>query len=142
MCLASDPAQNPYWKRDVRRAYPQLSVITQTELSSLLLQHPQKEVYVYINVTPSSVTEDRHLMPSSISAPPDSKGEDSSPVPVAPREVLELSAAISTITSAQKVYTESKLPPTPPTPFKRWVPELAPDAPHDPNAYFPMVLYK
>lgn len=38
-CPASDPAQNPYWKRDVRRAYPQLSVVTQSELSTLLIQH-------------------------------------------------------------------------------------------------------
>ncbi len=36
---ASDPAENPYWKRDVRRAYPQLSVVTQSELSTLLIQH-------------------------------------------------------------------------------------------------------
>ena len=42
---ASDPAQNPYWKRDVRRAYPQLSVITQTELSSLLVEHSGILVY-------------------------------------------------------------------------------------------------
>lgn len=42
---ASDPAQNPYWKRDVRRAYPQLSVITQTELSSLLVEHSGIPVY-------------------------------------------------------------------------------------------------
>lgn len=44
---ASDPAQNPYWKRDVRRAYPQLSVVTQTELSTLLLDHAKAQnVYV------------------------------------------------------------------------------------------------
>ena len=36
---ASDPAQNPYWKRDVRRVYPQLSVVTQSELSGLLIEH-------------------------------------------------------------------------------------------------------
>jgi hypothetical protein len=36
---ASDPAQNPYWKRDMRRAYPQLSVVTQPNLSTLLIQH-------------------------------------------------------------------------------------------------------
>ncbi|EEB98606.1 hypothetical protein MPER_01857, partial [Moniliophthora perniciosa FA553] len=36
---ASDPAQNPYWKRDVRRAYPQLSVVTQVGLSQLLIEH-------------------------------------------------------------------------------------------------------
>ncbi len=39
--VASDPAQNPYWKRDVRRAYPKLSVVTQLELSSLLIEHSQ-----------------------------------------------------------------------------------------------------
>lgn len=44
---ASDPAQNPYWKRDVRRAYPQLSVVTQSELSTLLIQHSAAPAYVY-----------------------------------------------------------------------------------------------
>lgn len=44
---ASDPAQNPYWKRDVRRAYPQLSVVTQSELSTLLIQHSTAPAYVY-----------------------------------------------------------------------------------------------
>jgi hypothetical protein len=43
---ASDPAQNPYWKRDVRRAYPQLSVVTQSELSSLLIEHSTAQSYV------------------------------------------------------------------------------------------------
>ncbi|KAF8274429.1 hypothetical protein EI94DRAFT_1768678 [Lactarius quietus] len=80
---ASDPAENPYWKRDVRRAYPQLSVVTQSELSTLLIQH---------------------------SSPPES---------------VRLCVF--------RVCTS----PTPPTPFKRWIPERAPDAPHDPNAYFP-----
>jgi hypothetical protein len=44
---ASDPAQNPYWQRDVRRAYPRLSVITQSDLSSLLLQAPETEGCVH-----------------------------------------------------------------------------------------------
>lgn len=44
---ASDPAQNPYWKRDVRRAYPQLSVVTQSELSTLLIQHSSAPAYVF-----------------------------------------------------------------------------------------------
>ena len=44
--LASDPAQNPYWKRDVRRAYPQLSVVTQSELSTLLIEHSGAQAYV------------------------------------------------------------------------------------------------
>lgn len=45
-CVASDPAENPYWKRDVRRAYPQLSVVTQEELATFLLQSPEQPAYV------------------------------------------------------------------------------------------------
>ncbi|KAH7914133.1 NUZM, NADH-ubiquinone oxidoreductase 21.3 kDa subunit [Hygrophoropsis aurantiaca] len=118
---ASDPAQNPYWKRDVRRAYPQLSVVTQPDLSSLLIQHSEAK---------------------SIPAPSEGKESEQSSILVKAAEALELSSAIATITSTQKVYTEARLPPKLPTPFKRWTPERAPDAPHDPNAYFPMLLYK
>ncbi|KAF8893369.1 NUZM, NADH-ubiquinone oxidoreductase 21.3 kDa subunit [Infundibulicybe gibba] len=114
---ASDPAQNPYWKRDVRRAYPQLSVVTQSELSSLLIEHSTAQ---------------------AIPAP----SEEKAGVPAAPKKVLDLSEAIATINSAQKVYSESKLPPSLPIPHKRWVPELAPDAPHDKHSYFPMLLYR
>ncbi|KAI0051897.1 21 kDa subunit of NADH dehydrogenase [Auriscalpium vulgare] len=113
---ASDPAQNPYWKRDVRRAFPQLSVVTQPELSTLMIQHSGSP---------------------SVAAP----GADSTTVPAAAKTV-DLTEAIATITSASKAYSERQLPPTPPTPFKRWVPERAEDAPHDPHAYFPMHLYK
>jgi hypothetical protein len=55
---------------------------------------------------------------------------------------LDLAGAIATITSVTQVYSETKLPPKVTTPFKKWRPERAPDAPHDPNAYFPMLLYK
>ncbi|CCM05703.1 uncharacterized protein FIBRA_07935 [Fibroporia radiculosa] len=116
---ASDPAQNPYWKRDVRRAYPQLSVVTQTELSSLLIQHSQAQAV----------------------AAPTKEGDEAS-VPTATAEPMDLTAAIATITSASKAYSASKLPPTPPIPHARWVPERAEDAPHDPSAYFPMLMYK
>ncbi|KAF8070170.1 21 kDa subunit of NADH dehydrogenase [Lyophyllum atratum] len=114
---ASDPAQNPYWKRDVRRAYPQLSVITQTELSSLLIEHSGNQ---------------------SIPPPPEEKSD----VPATTPASVDLTEAIAAITSAQKVYDESRLPPTLPVPHKRWIPERAPDAPHDPHSYFPMELYR
>ncbi|KAJ7497287.1 NUZM, NADH-ubiquinone oxidoreductase 21.3 kDa subunit [Mycena latifolia] len=114
---ASDPAQNPYWKRDVRRAYPQLSVVTQSELSLLLIAHST---------------------PQSVAAPT----EDKQDVPAEAPKPVDLSVAISSVTERQKVYTMAKLPPTLPTPRKRWVPQLAPDAPHDPHGYFPMLLYK
>ncbi|KAJ7096332.1 NUZM, NADH-ubiquinone oxidoreductase 21.3 kDa subunit [Mycena epipterygia] len=114
---ASDPAQNPYWKRDVRRAYPQLSVVTQSELSSLLIEHS---------------------MAQSVAAPTEGKKG----VPADAPKPVDLSVAISSITQSRKVYTVANLPPTLPTPRKRWVPQLAPDAPHDPHGYFPMLLYK
>jgi hypothetical protein len=33
---AADLADNPYWKRDVRRRYPQLSTVTQADAVALL----------------------------------------------------------------------------------------------------------
>ncbi|KAG6845389.1 hypothetical protein H0H87_009736 [Tephrocybe sp. NHM501043] len=114
---ASDVAQNPYWKRDVRRAYPQLSVITQDELSTLLIEHSA---------------------PETIAAPAEIQAD----VPAATKVPLDLTEAIASITTAQKVYSESRLPPSLPVPHKRWIPERAPDAPHDPHSYFPMHLYK
>ena len=63
-------------------------------------------------------------------------------MPATPPQQLDLSEAIGTISAARKVYGTSALPPTPPTPYKRWIPERAPDAPHDPNSYFPMILVK
>ncbi|KAG6917826.1 hypothetical protein DXG01_000886 [Tephrocybe rancida] len=115
--IASDIAQNPYWKRDIRRAYPQLSVITQDELSTLLIEHSTSP-------TIAAPTE----------AKPDALATTKAP--------LDLTEAIASITTAQKVYSESKLPPSLPVPHKRWIPKRAPDAPHDPHAYFPMHMYK
>ncbi|KAJ8076419.1 hypothetical protein PM082_000842 [Marasmius tenuissimus] len=117
---ASDPAQNPYWKRDVRRAYPRLSVVTQAGLSSLLIEHSGNQAV----------------------AVPAAEGEAQAGAVAQPREAMDLSAAITTITSSAKVFSDSKLPPSLPSPYKRWAPERSADAPHDPNAYFPMLLYK
>lgn len=33
---AADIAENPYWKRDIRRRYPQLSTVTQADAAALL----------------------------------------------------------------------------------------------------------
>ncbi|KAF8738062.1 hypothetical protein AX14_012038 [Amanita brunnescens Koide BX004] len=118
---ASDPAQNPYWKRDVRRAYPQLSVITQTELSSLLVEHSGMPV-----------------MSAPAVQAPGSEGSVSSAL----SPPLDLSRAIASVADTAKLYTESKLPPSLPTPHKRWVPRLSPPAPHEPHSYFPMSLYQ
>ncbi|KAI0341923.1 21 kDa subunit of NADH dehydrogenase [Trametopsis cervina] len=119
---ASDPAQNPYWKRDVRRAYPQLSVVTQSELSGLLIEH--------------------HEAAKAVAAPaPEGEGANRD-VAVKERPVVDLTEAIATIAGEQKTYSESKLPPVFPTSFKRWKAERAEDPPHDPHSYFPMLLVK
>ncbi|KAJ4483441.1 NUZM, NADH-ubiquinone oxidoreductase 21.3 kDa subunit [Lentinula aciculospora] len=118
---ASDIAQNPYWKRDVRRAYPQLSVITQTGLSSLLIEHST---------------------PQPVAAPAEGDAANGSKAVSAPQETLELAAAISKITESTKIYSASKLPPTLPLAYPRWQPQRAPDAPHAQHAYFPMHMYK
>ncbi|KAL9711840.1 hypothetical protein Ac2012v2_004913 [Leucoagaricus gongylophorus] len=112
---ASDPAQNPYWKRDVRRAHPQLSVVTQSQLSQLLIEHSGTETVV---------------------AP-----EDTSQVTVKSLEPTTLSQAIAAVTGTTKVYSEDKLPPSPPISFQRWEPVRSDDAPHAPFSYFPMVMY-
>ncbi|OBZ68179.1 NADH-ubiquinone oxidoreductase 21 subunit [Grifola frondosa] len=119
---ASDPAQNPYWKRDVRRAYPQLSVVTQAELSSLLVEHAEAE---------------------TLFAPVEGLEEHGqTAVSEEVKKPIDLTAAIATIGAARQAYSESKLPPTIPIPYKRWRPERAADAPHDPDSYFPMLMFK
>lgn len=135
--VASDPAQNPYWKRDVRRAYPQLSVVTQSELSTLLIEHSAAKSYVL-----QQFLLQYNLRPhdSSVAAPSDSA--DKSGVPAVENKTLDLAAAIASITSKEQVYSDSRLPPALPTPNKRWVPKLSPPAPHEPHSYFPMSLYR
>ncbi|CDO69369.1 hypothetical protein BN946_scf184961.g11 [Trametes cinnabarina] len=118
---ASDPAQNPYWKRDVRRAYPQRSVVTQAELATLLLDHAKAE---------------------AIAAPGEDQKAETSSVPAEQQGSVDLTQAIATITSARKAYSENKLPPTPAIAYKKWRPQRTEDAPHDPTAYFPMLLFK
>ena len=79
---------------------------------------------------------------NSVAAPP-SEDSDKSSVPTAQTEgIPELTAAIATVTSNEALYSESRLPPSFPTPHKRWIPEAAPDAPHDPHSYFPMSLVR
>jgi hypothetical protein len=75
-------------------------------------------------------------------SPPSEGQQNELGVPAAVPGPVELTEAIASITSAQKVYSESKLPPTLPVPHKRWVPEVAPDVPHDRHAYFPMSMYR
>lgn len=134
---ASDIADNPYWKRDVRRAYPQLSMITQSELSSLLIQHSASQACVPISCNSKFIYL---FFIRRVIAP--SEGKDMPEVPATLNQNLDLTEAINAITSTAKVYSESKLPPSLPTPYKRWSPKLSPPPPHDEYSYFPMSLYR
>ncbi|KIY64155.1 NADH dehydrogenase 21 kDa subunit [Cylindrobasidium torrendii FP15055 ss-10] len=113
---ASDIAENPYWKRDVRRNYPQLSVVTQAGLSSLLIEHSK---------------------PQQVAAP--TEGQE---VVAEKQEELDLSAAIATVTSKNQIYSSEQLPPTLPTAYPKWVPQRAAEAPHPEFTYWPMAMYK
>ncbi|KAI0032249.1 NADH dehydrogenase subunit [Vararia minispora EC-137] len=129
---ASDPAQNPYWKRDVRRSYPQLSVVTQSGLSKLLIQH-----------SPAFACVIRLLICLLSVAPPAEGAGASTSIPATTEAPSELAKTIQTLASkGTKPFSASNLPPQPPSAFTRWVPERTPDAPHDPHAYFPMILVK
>lgn len=136
---ASDVAQNPYWKRDVRRAYPRLSVVTQAELSGLLIEHHEaQQAYV---LSPSSPCRSSPL--SSLAAPPAEGEHEHKEVPApAAREPVDLPTAIATVSLAQQTFSASRLPPSYPTSYGRWRAVPAEDAPHDPHSYFPMSMTK
>lgn len=132
---ASDPAQNPYWKRDVRRQYPQLSVISQSGLAQVLLNAPELRAV-------EAPAEGSEAASAKVAAPADPAVAVSTPAPAAPIPLANLTSAIQALSAARQPFSESKLPPTPPSSFQRWTLERSPDAPHDSNAYWPMALYK
>ncbi|KAI9635198.1 uncharacterized protein MKK02DRAFT_43878 [Dioszegia hungarica] len=137
---ASDPAFNPYYKRDTRRAYPQTSTITQSHLTSLLLASPTLAALPSpstANVTPSNS--------SAISPPSDS---DAASVTVTTSAVPALSSILEKMSPGQALAgsgvstgtTSGGLPPAPPG--KKWVPQTGDEIPHGEHAYFPMIGYK
>ena len=77
----------------------------------------------------------------SVAAPP-AEGEHEHKDVVQSKEPMDLTSAIATITTAGKVFSQSKLPPSMAVSYKRWRPERADDAPHAPDSYFPMILVK
>lgn len=98
----------------------------------LLIQHSQPQSYA----CPSIDFQFQADVHSSVAAPKEGQ------VPAKAPDAVDLTQAIATVASTTPFHSKVKLPPKVPTPFKRWRPERAPDAPHDPNAYFPMLLYK
>lgn len=125
---ASDPAENPYWKRDVRRSYPRLSVVTQAQLSKFLLQSPEIQAAISSPLSESSgATASTSTETTAVTAAPEP----------------ELTEALQILSSLGKTnFSNASTIPTPVSAHKRWDPEYAEDAPHDPNAYFPMRMIK
>lgn len=70
-----------------------------------------------------------------------SPASSSVPALAEPPAPQELTQTITKLASS-KVFSESNLPPAITTPYKKWRPQRAEDAPHDPHAYFPMILVK
>ncbi|KAH7108174.1 21 kDa subunit of NADH dehydrogenase [Auriculariales sp. MPI-PUGE-AT-0066] len=133
---ASDPAQNPYHKRDVRRQYPQLSVINQTSMARVLLNSPELRA---VKAPEASTPADAASIKAA--APTDPAVAVSTPAPVVPAPLADLTAAISAISAARSSFSSENLPPTPPSSFKRWDVKVGEDIPHDPQAYWPMTNY-
>ncbi|WWC66522.1 uncharacterized protein I206_100425 [Kwoniella pini CBS 10737] len=138
---ASDVAFNPYYKRDVRRAYPQTSFITQTELTSLLLASPTLESLP----SPETATEVRGdssaISPSSDSAD-QTKSIVTSSVPSLSSVLEKLPQGKAFTGSGIKTAsgTGNGLPPSPPG--AKWKPQRGDEIPHGEYAYFPMIGYK
>ncbi|GAA5963988.1 hypothetical protein JCM21900_005858 [Sporobolomyces salmonicolor] len=109
---ASDVAQNPYYMRDFRRAFPKTEVVTQGELAKLLIAQGGFEAL-----------------------PPVASAEGSSSTAVTADSPGPSLASLYNTSAAAGSFK----PPTPPGPKYRWAPSAEP-APHDPNSYFPMYL--
>jgi hypothetical protein len=82
------------------------------------------------------MTDQLEWLFSAVAAP--AEGDAASSVPTV-ATAKDLTAVLE---SVRAKFTSDGLPPTLPTSFKRWKPQDAPDAPHDPHSYFPMILVK
>ncbi|EIM20333.1 21 kDa subunit of NADH dehydrogenase [Wallemia mellicola] len=113
---SSDIAENPYFKRDVRRAFPKTSHVSQNELAQLLISNP-----------------DFKALPN----PAEAQTKALAQVKDSP-ETLDLAQVLDVLPAAQSPYTG--LPPTPPfrpNPMRETV-----GAPSKEGAYYPMRLFK
>lgn len=110
-----------YYQRDTRRAYPQTSVVTQGELSALLIAGPAQAA-LPSGTTSTELTE---------SNTPD--------LTVAIAAIPKNAFAAAGINTGKA----SGLPPTPPpaNPKGKWQPRKGEDIPHFDHQYFPIKNY-
>ncbi|WOO85244.1 NADH-ubiquinone oxidoreductase 21 subunit [Vanrija pseudolonga] len=116
---ASDVAFNQYYDRDTRRAYPQTSVVTQTELSELLLASPTL---------------------AAVEAPKTEVATEAAPLTAVLAKLPEGTAFVA---AGIQTGSATGLPPTPPS-LKdngKWEPKAGAYIPRAPYQYFPMVGY-
>lgn len=119
-------------------------MVTQPELSQLLLGGSSQPAYVHAKPQVQFGYRDSLYCSFSVASPNAKEAKAGVPATESSSAgisgVPDLTAAIATITSAAKSYSKNKLPPTPPT-INTWRPLRVADAPHNPHAYFPMILY-
>ncbi|KAM0789377.1 hypothetical protein ACM66B_000207 [Microbotryomycetes sp. NB124-2] len=111
---ASDVAQNQYFNRDFRRMYPKTEVVSQQELSMLLLAQGGD----FKSLPPVGASETSTALTADQPAP----------------------SLASLYTSSTAVAATSFKPPTPPGRKFSWAPAKE-VIPSDPNIDFPMVNY-
>ncbi|KAL1410411.1 hypothetical protein Q8F55_004422 [Vanrija albida] len=116
---ASDVAFNQYYDRDVRRAYPQTSVVTQSELSELLLASPTL---------------------AAVEAPKTEVAAEAAPLTAVLAKLPEGTAFVA---AGIETGAAKGLPPAPPSlnTSGKWQPKEGDYIPRAPHQYFPMVGY-
>lgn len=119
---ASDVAFNQYYKRDTRRAYPKTSVVTQAELSALLLSAPAlKQIGEAKEGETQVVTAEN--------------------APALTAVIEQLPGGRSFVGGGIETAAKEGLPPTPPGSLpggKKWVPKAGGQIPAPQFAYFPI----
>lgn len=140
---ASDPAFNPYYKRDVRRNYPQTSTITQSHLTAVLLASPSAAPSISAPETKLEAAPNAHAIAPAAEGEGNMRAVTTSAVP-------ELTSVLAKLPGQAFLGggiktgegSGSGLPPVPPKIGKKWIPIETDDVPHQPYDYWPMAGYK
>jgi hypothetical protein len=125
---ASDVAFNQYYNRDVRRAYPKTSVVTQAELSALLIAAPALK----------GVSEGAEGVDTAASETSVVTAENA---PALTAVIDQLPSGRSFVGGGIETASREGLPPTPPGSLPggaKWVPKKGLEIPVNPNTYYPV----
>lgn len=136
-CLTFSRSQ--YWKRDTRRSYPQTSVITQSDLSALLLSSPALASLPSPETAVETKPESSGIAPAS----PPSDAQQVVPagkVPILADVLQKLPQGKAYLGGGLTTGQGQGLPPVAPPALisSKWVPKAGEPVPHGEYAYFPM----